>query len=84
MPKLPLTFACGLYDRMLALHTGEVQVEGVDLNFLVDDNPRNIFDRIGTLFSGKRAAKDNVELSYKKGNEDVIEEGQFPESGNIM
>ena len=46
MPKLPLTFACGLYDRMLALHTGEVQVEGVDLNFLVDDNPRNIFDRM--------------------------------------
>jgi len=32
---------------------------------------RNIFDRIGTLFSGKRAAKDNVELSYKKGNEEV-------------
>jgi len=46
MPKLPLTFACGLYDRMLPLYTGEVQVEGVDLNFLVDDNPRNIFDRM--------------------------------------
>ena len=46
MSKVPLTFACGLYDRMLALHTGEVQVQGVDLNFLVDDNPRNIFDRM--------------------------------------
>jgi 4,5-dihydroxyphthalate decarboxylase len=46
MSKLPLTFACGLYDRMLALYTGEVPVEGVDLNFLVDDNPRNIFDRM--------------------------------------
>jgi len=46
MSKLPLTFACGLYDRMLALYTGEVAVEGVDLNFLVDDNPRNIFDRM--------------------------------------
>lgn len=46
MSKLPLTFACGLYDRMLALYTGDVQVEGVDLNFLVDDNPRNIFDRM--------------------------------------
>jgi 4,5-dihydroxyphthalate decarboxylase len=46
MAKLPLTFACGLYDRMLALYTGDVQVEGVDLNFLVDDNPRNIFDRM--------------------------------------
>lgn len=46
MSKVPMTFACGLYDRMLALHTGEVQVDGVDLNFLVDDNPRNIFDRM--------------------------------------
>jgi 4,5-dihydroxyphthalate decarboxylase len=46
MSKVPLTFACGLYDRMLALYTGEVNVEGVDLNFLVDDNPRNIFDRM--------------------------------------
>lgn len=46
MSKVPLTFACGLYDRMLALYTGEVQVEGVDLNFIVEDNPRSIFDRM--------------------------------------
>src|SRR6201995_4557783 len=46
MPKQPLTFDCGLYDRMQALYTGAVRVEGVDLNFLVDDNPRNIFDRM--------------------------------------
>src|ERR1700759_1316360 len=46
MPKQPLTFDCGLYDRRQALYTGEVQVEGVALNFLVDDNPRNIFDRM--------------------------------------
>ena len=46
MSKVPLTFACGLYDRMPPLYTGEVPVEGVALNFLVDDNPRNIFDRM--------------------------------------
>ena len=46
MSKVPLTFACGLYDRMLPLYTGDVKIEGVDLNFLVDDNPRNIFDRM--------------------------------------
>ncbi len=39
MPNMPLTFACGLYDRMLPLYTGEVPVEGVDLKFLVEDNP---------------------------------------------
>jgi 4,5-dihydroxyphthalate decarboxylase len=46
MPALPITFACGLYDRMLALYTGDVKPEGIDLNFLVMDNPREIFDRM--------------------------------------
>ncbi len=46
MPALPITFACGLYDRMLALQTGDIKPEGIDLNFLVMDNPREIFDRM--------------------------------------
>ena len=46
MPALPMTFACGLYDRMLALQTGEIKPDGIDLNFLVIDNPREIFDRM--------------------------------------
>jgi 4,5-dihydroxyphthalate decarboxylase len=46
MSGLPITFACGLYDRMLALYTGDVKPEGIDLNFLVMDNPREIFDRM--------------------------------------
>jgi 4,5-dihydroxyphthalate decarboxylase len=41
-----LTFACGRYDRMLPLLTGEVKVEGVDLNYLPIDSPREIFDRM--------------------------------------
>src|SRR6476659_1013839 len=45
--KLPLTFACGLYDRMLRLYTGEVQPRGIDLKFLANDEPRDIFDRMG-------------------------------------
>jgi 4,5-dihydroxyphthalate decarboxylase len=44
MSNLPLTFACGLYDRVLPLYTGEVPVEGVDLKFHVEDSPRVIFD----------------------------------------
>src|SRR5271163_983100 len=44
--SLPMTFACGLYDRMLALQTGEIKADGIDLNFLVMDNPREIFDRM--------------------------------------
>ena len=32
--KVPVTLACGLYDRTYGLHDGSVPVEGVDLNFL--------------------------------------------------
>ncbi len=46
MTALPITFACGLYDRMLALQTGDIKPEGIDLNFLVMDDPREIFDRM--------------------------------------
>src|SRR3981081_3178955 len=45
--RLRLTFACGIYDRTDALRTGEVGVEGVDLNFLAIEAPREIFDRMG-------------------------------------
>jgi 4,5-dihydroxyphthalate decarboxylase len=45
-PKVPLTFACGLYDRMLRLYTGEVQPRGIDLTFIANDEPRDIFDRM--------------------------------------
>ena len=46
MSKLPLTFACGLYDRVVALANGTVPVDGVDLNFINIDSPREIFDRM--------------------------------------
>jgi 4,5-dihydroxyphthalate decarboxylase len=44
--KVSITFACGLYDRMQALYTGEVQPEGIDLDFINIDAPRKIFDRM--------------------------------------
>ena len=46
MSKLKLSFACGLYDRMLALYTGDVKPDGIDLNFIAIDQPRPIFDRM--------------------------------------
>src|ERR1035438_8982449 len=45
--RLRLTFACGIYDRTDALRTGDVGVEGIDLNFLAIEAPREIFDRMG-------------------------------------
>ena len=47
MSRLNLTFACGKYDRMEALRTGDVSVEGVDLNYVAIEHPREIFDRMG-------------------------------------
>jgi 4,5-dihydroxyphthalate decarboxylase len=46
MSQLPMTFACGLYDRMTALYTGEVRTEGIDLNFIAVNDPRELFDRM--------------------------------------
>ena len=47
MAGIPITFACGLYDRTLPLYTGEIKPDGIDFNYLVIDNPREIFDRMG-------------------------------------
>lgn len=46
MSRLSLTFACAGYDRMQALMTGEVRPDGIDLNFIPVDNPRELFDRM--------------------------------------
>jgi 4,5-dihydroxyphthalate decarboxylase len=44
--KLALKFACGLYDRMLPLYTGAVQPDGIDLDFVICDSPRELFDHM--------------------------------------
>tara|TARA_Y100000588_G_scaffold187204_1_gene201299 strand:+ start:1310 stop:2296 length:987 start_codon:yes stop_codon:yes gene_type:complete len=46
MVDVKINFASGLYDRFLPLYTGEVMPSGVDLNFTVIDDPREIFDRM--------------------------------------
>jgi 4,5-dihydroxyphthalate decarboxylase len=43
---LRINLASGLYDRMQALYTGEVKPDGIDLNFIINDDPRNIFNRM--------------------------------------
>jgi len=46
MPRLKLSFASALYDRMQPLYTGEVQPDGIELNFIPIEEPRPIFDRM--------------------------------------
>jgi len=45
MSKLRLTFACGPYDRTLALRDGSVQLEGIELNYIASQPP-DIFWRM--------------------------------------
>lgn len=42
-----LSFGCGVYDRTVPLLSGEVAIEGVDLEYVAIDEPRQIFDRMG-------------------------------------
>lgn len=44
--NLPITFACGAYDRTLPLLSGEVKPEGIDLTYKIEDNPRDLFDSL--------------------------------------
>jgi 4,5-dihydroxyphthalate decarboxylase len=46
MPRLTLTYASCKYDRIEALRSGEVAVEGIDLNVMVFPSGRQIFDRM--------------------------------------
>jgi 4,5-dihydroxyphthalate decarboxylase len=46
MSRLKLTYASCKYDRIEALRTGEVTVEGADLNVMVFPSGRQIFDRM--------------------------------------
>ena len=45
MSKLRLTFACGPYDRTLALRDGSIAPEGIDLNYIASQPP-DIFWRM--------------------------------------
>ena len=80
MPKVSLTFACGLYDRMLALYTGEVQPEGIDLNFLAIDDPRQIFDRMGKNleFDACEMSSSEVFSRHASGRTEMVALPVFP------
>ena len=80
MPEVSITFACGLYDRMLALHTGEVKPEGIDLNFLAIDDPRQIFDRMGRNleFDACEMSSSEVFSRYAAGRREMVALPVFP------
>ena len=80
MANIPMTFACGLYDRMLALYTGEVQPEGIDLDFLAIDDPREIFDRMGKdlAFDACEMSSSEVISRHAAGRREMVALPVFP------
>src|SRR5262249_10761391 len=80
MPNVPITFACGLYDRMLALYTKEVQPEGIDLNFLAIDDPRQIFDRMAKNqeFAASEMSSSDTITRHAAGRREMVALPVFP------
>lgn len=60
MADLPLTFSCGLYDRIVPLYAREVTPQGIDLTFAVNDSPTEAFARMlnGEYHSGEMSCSD--------------------------
>jgi 4,5-dihydroxyphthalate decarboxylase len=80
MSNLPLTFACGLYDRMLALHTREIVPDDLDLDFVAIDEPRKIFDRMVThraYDASEMSASEHVAMTAA-GNSAFVAIPAFP------
>lgn len=78
--KIPMSFACGLYDRMEPIYTAEVKPEGIELNFLVHNHPRDVFDRMmgGQEFDASEMSMSEYICRYAAGERDFIAIPVFP------
>lgn len=80
MSRLSLSFACGPYDRMEALRYGIIDVEGIDLNFIPIQAPREIFDRMvgGEQFDVSELSLAEYVTMMSKGTSPFIGIPVFP------
>ncbi|KAJ9137144.1 NMT1/THI5-like [Pleurostoma richardsiae] len=72
--KVHLTFACGPYDRMDAIAHGEVQTAGIDLDYVMIEHPRDIFDRMirGMEFDASEMSSSEYICRYAAGERDLV------------
>lgn len=77
--RIPISFACGGYDRVEALRSGEVTAAGIALNFHTINHPRDVFDRMnaGEFDAAEMSASDYI-CSYAQGKRDVVAIPVFP------
>lgn len=80
LEKIPLTFACGQYDRMDPLARGEVSPAGVDLKYVAMNNPREIFDRMirHHEFDVSEMSVSEYVCRYADGERDLVGIPVFP------
>ncbi len=83
MKRLRLTFACGLYDRMLDLYKGAVEPDGIELNFIPLDGSagaREIFDRMAGRLEFDVCEMSSSEFISRKsaGNSPLVAIPVFP------
>src|ERR1700733_10753581 len=74
MAPLKLTYASCKYDRIEALRSGEVQVEGIDLNVIVFPSGRQIFDRMigGEEFDASELSTSEFIAHAGRGNSPFV------------
>jgi 4,5-dihydroxyphthalate decarboxylase len=70
MSRLPVSFACAVYDRMLPLYIGEVAPQGIDLNFSPVASPRETFDRMAGNQEFDAAEFSSSEFISRRGADD--------------
>jgi hypothetical protein len=83
MAKLQLSFACGVYDRMLPLYQGEVQPDGTELNFMPMDgsySARMMFDRMGGWLEFEASEISSAEFicRHMRGDSPLVAIPVFP------
>ncbi len=80
MAKLHLTLSCGTYDRTWALAHGEVQPEGIELNYISPNSPSVTFWRMLKYreFDVAELSLSNYTILRSRGEDDLIGIPIFP------
>lgn len=80
MDKVQLSFASGLYDRMVSLALGQVKCPGISLNFIEVAHPREIFDRMGGNheFDASELSSSEYITRYAAGDKSFVAIPAFP------
>jgi 4,5-dihydroxyphthalate decarboxylase len=80
MSRLPLTYASCRYDRIEPLRSGEVPIEGIDLNVIVFPSGRQIFDRMvgGQEFDASELSASEFISLLGRGNSPFVAIPVFP------